>query len=147
MVKEGYCKVVCCFNHVVFFYAVLFIKTARHQTNSLRVIVWVGSFSSKMIHSFELKCWKSHLNLLDLLKKLESDDFDVINEAVTPNTLGRCKTNVLFTAFKVCNNLIFWSDQCDFYSKSVRKADLKSAFSNRHFLGRICYTEINANPN
>ena len=31
-----------------------------------------------------------------------SDDFDDINEAVSPHTLGRSK-NVLFTAFKVCN--------------------------------------------
>ena len=37
-----------------------------------------------------------------LMKKLEWDDFDDINEAITPHTLGRCKTNVLFTAFKVC---------------------------------------------
>ncbi|KAL9984536.1 hypothetical protein ACROYT_G006841 [Oculina patagonica] len=37
----------------------------------------------------------------DLMSKLESDDFDDINDAITPQSLGRCKTNVLFTAFKV----------------------------------------------
>ena len=43
----------------------------------------------------------NYIQLTDLLDKLESDNFDDINDVITPQSLGGCKTNVLFTAFKV----------------------------------------------
>ena len=36
-------------------------------------------------------------------KKLASDDFDDIAEAITPKTLGACSTNTLLKAFEVCS--------------------------------------------
>ena len=40
-------------------------------------------------------------------KKLASDDFDDIAEAITPKTLGACSTNTLLKAFEVCGYYIF----------------------------------------
>ena len=39
-------------------------------------------------------------------KKLASDDFDDIAEAITPKTLGACSTNTLLKAFEVCGYYI-----------------------------------------
>ena len=39
-------------------------------------------------------------------KKLASDDFDDIAEAITPKTLGACSTNTLLKAFEVCGHYI-----------------------------------------
>lgn len=39
-------------------------------------------------------------------KKLASDDFDDIAEAITPKTLGACSTNTLLKAFEVCEYYI-----------------------------------------
>lgn len=49
------------------------------------------------VNQFMFNCFQ----LTDLMSKLDSDDFDDINDVVTPQSLGRCKTNVLFTAFQV----------------------------------------------
>ena len=52
-------------------------------------------------------------------KKLASDDFDDIAEAITPKTLGACSTNTLLKAFEVCGYYIVLMCAAHFEEETV----------------------------